>query len=192
MKIAIDIDDTLFQTHDLFLKYCNENGYNTNEFIENDKFKDYKVFMKVWYEFVKSKEHLEIPPIEDSIKIVNQLAKDNELYIITARDDSIRKETLELLEKYYDLTIFKKIINLNYTDEKIDQKFEVCKLYNIKLIVDDNLQTIIDCANNNIISLLMDYKKQYTWNKTETLPKNATKVYSWENINNKINNYETK
>ena len=99
MKIAIDIDDTLFQTHDLFFKFCNENGYNTDKLIENDKFKDYKVFMKVWYEFVKSKKHLEIPPIEDSIKIVNQLAKDNELYIITARDDSIRKETLELLEE---------------------------------------------------------------------------------------------
>ena len=190
MKIAIDIDDTLFQTHNLFLRFCKENGYNLEK--QDNKFKDYKVFMKTWYEFVKSNEHLKIPPIEDSIKIVKQLAKDNELYIITARDNSIRKETLELLDKYYDLNIFKKIINLNYTDEKIDQKFEVCKLYDIKIIIDDNLQTIIDCANNNIKSLLMDYKEQYTWNKIEKLPKNAIKVYSWKDINNKINNYEAK
>jgi uncharacterized HAD superfamily protein len=48
----------------------------------------------------------------------------------------------------------------------------------ITIMIDDNLPTVIECAEKGIKALLLDHP----WNQTESLPTDVTRVFSWDEI----------
>jgi len=194
MKIAIDIDDTIFPTARGFIKYHNQKYKTSKKFKECKNLHASKLFnlsfeeyIKRWREFTNTDDHNLMKPFPKSIEIIKKLKKNNELYIITARNNSMTKNTKQLIEKNFGKKFFKKIIHLDYKNDGKDQKHEVCKELKIKLIVDDSLETILACSKEKINCILFNYRNTYNWNLYSKNNKYIQKASSWKEIEKKIN-----
>jgi len=187
MKIAIDIDDTIFPTTREFIKYHNKK-YKTNKKLKdcttlhaNHLFNlDFDTYLERWMDFIKSDFHKKLTPYPFSVKIIKKLSLENELYIVTARNKRSKKITNDLITNVFGENFFKKIIHLNYEDFTIDQKHEVCLKYNIKMIIDDSLETCLACGKEKINCFLFNYKNKYNWNIYNKKNKYITKIDSWK------------
>jgi len=108
MIIGIDIDDVLAESNLAFDKYHNKK-YGTNF-----KKTDHYTFdlAKVWniteeesvtrlVDFFSSGHSLNIEPVAGAKEALLELAKDNELKVITARMEDFKDHTIEWLTKHY-------------------------------------------------------------------------------------------
>jgi len=190
MKIGIDLDEILGGLVPELLKFHNDK-YKTNFKLED--FFSYKLW-EVWggnreeaiekiYEFYKTDFFKNIKPIKGSQKAIEKLKKNNELFIITARQNVIKKETRLWVEKNFPNAFS----NIHFTNhyaqkEKLKTKKEVCDLLDVDILIEDSLEYSSECVNPKRKIFLMDYP----WNKSDNLPKNIERVYSWEEIIDKI------
>lgn len=165
MNIGIDIDDTIANTTqmlDIYAKKYTENSLKREfklseiEILdpmwarhlygwtieENDKFWD-----KYYEKIMES-----LNPKDNAIEIINELAKENNIIIISARWDRengiIGKITKEWLEKY----------NVNYYKQFIGylDKRKIVTENNIDVFIDDNYKTCKSIHEMGIRTLLMN------------------------------------
>ena len=186
MKIGVDLDDTLSQTMSAIVNFHN-NTYGTNLVLE--KLKDgasYKSWggtleddIKKIHDFHLSPYGLDLPTVKGAYEVLKKLKKNNELYIITARNDDIRKDTEEWVNKNYP-NIFTGIYFTNHfaNNSATTTKRKVCDDLDIDIFIDDNLQYVIDCIKQNRKAYLMDYP----WNENGKLPEGVKRIYSWKEI----------
>ncbi|MDD3177977.1 MAG: hypothetical protein PHR26_00495 [Candidatus ainarchaeum sp.] len=198
MKIAIDFDETIFYSKQKFIDFHNAKFKTKINYKKKEDEKiydylkiDYTEYINRFIIFSKTKYHEKIKPIEDSIEIIKKIKKENELYIITARNNLIKKETLFLLNKYFK-NCFKKIIFLNYTNKKKDEKFEICKKIKIDLIIEDNLDNAYKCAENGIFVILLKNKNHNFQTKKKIKHKKIIIVKNWKEIEKQIKNIKIK
>jgi uncharacterized HAD superfamily protein len=188
MKIGIDLDEVLGHSLPELIAFHNHN-YGTN--LKTEDFTSYN-FEKVWggtlaeaidkvEEFHKTQYFKNIKPMEGAKEVLEKLKKNNELFVITARRDNIRKETEEWVNKYYP-NIFSKIY---FTDEfsnastKSTTKKKICDSLDIDIFIEDNIKYALECAGPKRKVYLLNYQ----WNQTkEKLPKNIIRVNSWKEI----------
>jgi uncharacterized HAD superfamily protein len=187
MKIGIDLDDTLSDSRLNMIEFHNK-IYGTNFKIED--IKKYN-FWENWggtlettidelEKFHKTDYAKNIRPIKDAKEILEKLKKNNELYIITARSNDLKKETEEWVEKYFP-DIFSKIYFTNeYSHGGIKEtKKNTCDNLDIDIFIEDNLDFALECAEPSRKVFLIDRP----WNQTDKLPSNVNRVYSWKEIN---------
>lgn len=185
-KIAIDLDDTLVSTVDLLIKEMLKDksfpafrGYHSiKDFLPEEEIELYK-YIRVTI----SKQNIkDFKPIPGSIAAIEELKKEYELFILTARNKDIKKHTSSWIKNYFPKT-FKKIIFSKYIveGEFVKTKGEICKEENIFLIVDDNLEYIIDCDKHNIKTILFDYRGKYEWSKGK-IPKKTKTAKTWKEV----------
>ena len=193
MKIAIDFDDTIFPTIKSFLEYNNDKYKSKAEIKQLEHSSAYKLIgikkeemIKRFIEFTNTQKHKEIMPIKDSISVIKNLKQKHELFIITARNKKTKNGTMFLIDKYYK-NHFKEVIFLDYTNNKKDEKFEICKNIGINLIIEDDPKNAISCAKNGIKVLLFNNENQNYWSKTEK-NKNIKLVKTWKEIETHIKN----
>lgn len=186
MKIGIDLDDVLGQFIPALIEFHN-NKYGTD--IKFEKFNSYK-FWEVWggnmeeaiqkvYDFHKTPYFKNIKTIDGAEEVLNRLKENNELYIVTSRQEDVIKETEEWVDKNFP-KIFKKIYFTNqYSRSGIETtKQKVCDDLDMDILIEDNLKYAEECSRPDRKIFLFDKP----WNQSEKLPPNVKRIYSWKEI----------
>ena len=185
-KIAIDLDDTLVLTVELLikdiLKTNKDSWFKGYHSLEDLNFKERDAFYHYIRQTLNKQEIKTFKPIPHSKKILSKLAKEHELYIITARSTDVKNHTHLWINEHFN-NIFKEIIFCEYhkSDHFVETKGEICKKYGIDLIVDDNKEYIWDCHKHKIKTIVFDYKKQYPWAK-DKYPKDIQIANDWQDV----------
>ena len=145
MRIAIDFDDTIVDTTKKVREYLNR--YNLEEFEDIEE--KTKFYIKHIDDITKD---LELKPYAK--EVLNELSKNNELYIVTARSDYYSKN-VKLLTKE-----FIKNNNLPIKDIYFDcfeeGKATMCDKLNIDLFIDDYINNCLEVKNRGIKVLLFN------------------------------------
>ena len=160
MKIGIDIDNTICSTDEVIdikiKEYIKEHGMSQEEFFGDssnmDKFYKEKILEVI----------AEDPVKDDFLRVLNKLKVNNEIIIVTARNEkfvkisqSMRQATKDWLAKnniYYDKY---------FDDAYIEGKVKVCKDEAIDIIIDDDINNYLAFKDNGIKTLLFDDKGKY-------------------------------
>ncbi|MFT4309181.1 MAG: 5' nucleotidase, NT5C type [Candidatus Woesearchaeota archaeon] len=192
MKIGLDMDEVLAQFLATFIIYHNDK-YNTNHRLEDiDEFE----LWKVWggkkgeigeriKQFIKDGGVSSLSPVPNAQKIIMELKKDHELFVITARHDSGRLLTEKWLEEHYPEAFMDvHFSNDSHKDnESQKSKADICTELGIDIMVEDSYEFAHTIASVNIPVLLLDY----SWNRNKPPTHNIYRVYSWNDIPRKIN-----
>lgn len=193
MILGIDIDDTITKTTeqtDIFAKEYTEKVLNREFSINLDTYdpmwvqaaygwtkEDEKGFWNLYYE----KDMDMVKPKENAIEVINELYKNHEIILITARWDYesgiIKKITEDWLERH-DVHYHKLFIN------HVDKR-KISMENNIDLFIDDSLKTCREIESIGIKTLLMTSRRA---DKIDV--GSIIKVNSWDEILQKINNKE--
>lgn len=160
MKIGIDIDNTICSTDEVIdikiKEYIKEHGMSQEEFFGDssnmDKFYKEKILEVI----------AEDPVKDDFLRVLNKLKVNNEIIIVTARNEkfvkiyqSMRQATKDWLAKnniYYDKY---------FDDAYIEGKVKVCKDEAIDIIIDDDINNYLAFKDNGIKTLLFDDRGKY-------------------------------
>ena len=145
MRIAIDFDDTIVDTTKKVREYLNR--YNLEEFEDIEE--KTKFYIKHIDDITKD---LELKPYAK--EVLNELSKNNELYIITARSDYYSKNVKPLTKDFI------KNNNLPIKDIYFDcfeeGKAIMCDKLNIDLFIDDYINNCLEVKNRGIKVLLFN------------------------------------
>ena len=190
MIIGFDLDDILLNFQDTL------RGYHNIQYGTNLKREDDKVW-NLWerwgctpedskqrvFDFYEHEMHLNALPMPGSVEGINILKKNHQLFVITARPESIKGKTLKWLDKYFPQVFQQGVFtNLFYGDGNKRKKSEVCKELGIEIFVEDAMHNAEDLAEAGIPILLLDAP----WNQSEVKPP-ITRVYSWDEIMERLN-----
>lgn len=155
MRIGIDIDDTLVNTSESFEKLKIKYDLNIKKKF-NDKWdleEREQILYKYLYEIIINAELK-----ENAKEVINELSKNNELFIITARNDKynekIPKETIEFFKK--------ENINIDKFYFNDYEKASLAKSLNLDLMIDDRKSIYENMKNVNIDCILFGDKIK-TW-----------------------------
>jgi len=184
MRLGIDLDEVLSDTLASFIQFHNlryGTDYRESDFVSY-KFED---IMKLPSEDVVvrilqfySECNAEISPVAGAKGILEKLARDHELYVITARPDAIKTLTRIWLEDHYP-GLFKEVIFAHniYVGCARRKKLDFCQEHDIKMMIDDTLENIADCQLAGIQGVLYDRP----WNRGNSLD-SVIRVSGWEHI----------
>ena len=190
MNIGIDIDDTISKTSeevDIWAKEYFEKKlkreFKTNNIEVSDPMwarhlygwtiEEDNIFWDLYYERIMEN----VKPKDDAIEIINKLATNNKIIIITARwdreDQNISKITKNWLKKY---EIYYDKIFLGHEDKR-----KIVTENNVELFIDDNYRTCKQVSELNVRTLIMNSRlnKGIQEDKLE-------RVFSWKDIENII------
>lgn len=181
MIITIDLDEVIADYIGNFLLFHNMN-FGTN--LKMSSFTHYTLSESIGIPreeemrridaFDESSYFEEIPLIKDAQKIIKQLAKDNELIIVTGRPENQKEKTLKWLNKF--VPEIKKIHFIRkHSRDNSKTKLEFCKEAKSVLHIEDNLTYAEEIANAGINVILFDYP----WNRKENLNPLIRRVSSW-------------
>lgn len=190
MKIALDLDEVLGQFLPALIEYYNDT-YKTDWKIE--EFYTY-YFWEIWggsveesiqkvYDFHKTDYFKNIKPVAGAQEAVKKLKENNELFIITSRQNDIIKDTREWVEKYFPNT-FTEIYFTNHFSQsgKAITKSEICEKLGIEMLVEDSAPYALECLKPGRKIFLFDYP----WNRSAKLPQGIQRVHSWKEITDSI------
>lgn len=186
MKIGIDIDDTISDTFSSLFPYAQKftievlgrsGRLNTKQAVNHmyvrtmhnwTEEEDHE-FLDMYYDtFVKD---VKIKPL--AREYLEKLAKDNEIYLITARfpgrSADIEKLTLEWLEE--NKVPFKELIF------DAQDKVSIAKKLGLDLFIDDSYTNCKALSENGVKTLIMDSVVNSKFDID-----NVTRVYSWPHV----------
>ncbi len=204
MIIGIDIDNTIAPTFKTIIKYMNKK-YNLKKKPSNSKestnydlfYPDFNDFRKDWNEFVKSKDHSEMKPINDSVRVIKKLNFKHNIYILTARANDQKGNTLKWINKHFK-NKFDEVLFLNYANDNSNKplytKGDLCKKYNINTMIEDDLSQLKDISEKSPKTklFLINKNNQYTWDLNKKLPKNTKKIETWKDFEKEIEKIDSK
>ena len=188
MNVGIDIDDTITNSRDVFVKYAriyNEihnitYKINTTELDQNKAFgwsiDNQKEFASQYLKQILK----EATPNKDAVEVIKIIKKLGcNIFLITARKDS----------EFSGMYVFTKqwLIENNIAFDKLivncDDKLKECINHNVKLFIDDNYFTckkIFDYKKIKVLLYETIYNKKYDNSE-------LVRVQNWEQILEKIN-----
>ena len=188
MKIGIDIDDVIVEFNKGLLDFYNK---KFNKIFEFEKMFDWRLnilfnmsleeainFVK---EFYDSLEFDKIELIFGAKESIENLAKEHELFFVTARHLSVKEKTYSFIEQVFPK--FKK--EIIFSSEEWNEgklKHEICKELGVEVLIEDRGEYALDCAENGIKCFLLDKP----WNK-KAMHENIIRVNNWNEILNNIN-----
>jgi len=186
MKIGLDLDEVTVEFLDSLLKFYNlklGKNHNINEF---ETYKFWEIWggtreeaIKIVDEFYYSPHFDSILPVENAVASINELLKNNEIIIITARPSFFREKTESWLKKHFKLPfeiVFSEDFN-NSASRGSSSKAEICKSLNIRLMIEDNKDYALDCANSGIKVIL--FNKPWNQNLNH---ENIIRVNGWQEV----------
>ncbi|MBW2986288.1 hypothetical protein KY333_02870 [Candidatus Woesearchaeota archaeon] len=127
-------------------------------------------------EFYEAPDFDLITPTPGSVEGIEELAKENDLFVVTSRVDIAIAKTKPFIDANYPGN-FKDIYftsNCSMSGEKSATKAKVCKQKNIDVLVDDCLQYALECQEEEIPTILFDCP----WNQETELPKDIIQLPS--------------
>lgn len=160
MKIGIDIDNTICSTDEVIdikiKEYIKEHGMSQEEFFGDssnmDKFYKEKILEVI----------AEDPVKDDFLRVLNKLKVNNEIIIVTARNETFVKTSQSMRQATKDWLAKNNIYYDKYFDDAyIEGKVKVCKDEAIDIIIDDDINNYIAFKENGIKTLLFDDRGKY-------------------------------
>ena len=156
IKIAIDLDDTLVPTVELLIKemlkdkkYPAFRGYHS---IKDFSFEEELTLYRYIRKTINKQDISKFMPMPRSVLAIKKLAKDFDLYMVTARTKNVKKHTRIWLN-YHFPKMFKKIIFGQYRKEGDFKKTKGQPKSKVFLIIDDRADYCLDCYNHGIKQL---------------------------------------
>ena len=187
--IAVDIDEVLSETMRSMLKIYNKKYPNHQ--IEWNDITDYNIwdiekfhmtqkqsimfFARV--QFLSWIFHKINPVVWSKEKILELKSKWYKIYAVTARLSLIKISTKLWLRKYFKWC-FEWVVFADFFTSRARKKSDICKEIEASIVIEDNLETCIDCANQWLKCYLFDKPR----NQCDALPDWITRVYSWDEI----------
>lgn len=184
-KICIDLDDTIWEFHKIFFDFYNRK-FGTNYKIEDYNIYDFPKFfnltgkevLEIFQEFQKTEFSKNLKLLENAKEILNEISESYEIYFVTARHEGLKEETFNELKNLFNFE-FKTFFTRREKDHsEIMSKARYCEENGIKIIIEDKLETVLECAAQGMKCILLNYP----WNQREDLNENITRVENWEEI----------
>lgn len=132
-------------------------------------------------EFYKTKEFMEIPPLEGAVENVGLLADNGfNIFTITARPEQIYRHTREWLEAHFPGKFKEKLFSRSYEGNArfVRDKPALCKDYGIGTIVEDNLDNALACYRAGINVILFNQP----WNIKTRVPSGIARADNWREV----------
>lgn len=121
-------------------------------------------------------------PFKDAIEVINELAKQHTLHIVTGRSDFLSIATERMLEIHFP-SVFSSIEFTNFFSKTPRSKANVCQDLGVDLLIDDHLHHATVVAECGVEVYLFG---DYPWNQANTLPDNITRVKDWHEVAKKL------
>ncbi len=192
IKTGVDLDEVLAN----FIPELN-NYYNFT-YDTKFKFRDYKFYdlEKTWgggkeraveivKDFYKSEFFYKIKPVSYSQKALEVLSKNSEFIAITSRPEYLQEATEYWIKKFFPEKIKKVFYTGQYVLQSPLLKLDICLKEDVRVIIEDNLQTSLECAKKGIKSFLLD--KPWNQNGSEEA-NNLVRVKNWKSLLRKYKN----
>ncbi len=185
-RIAIDLDDTLVPTVNILIKemlkdrkYPAFKGYHS---IKDFTFEEELILYKYIRKTINKQDITKFKPMLGSVSIIKKLAKDFDLYLVTARTKSTKKTTRVWMAHHFP-GLFKRIIFGQYRNGGYFRKTkgQICKEQGISLIIDDRFDYALDCHKHGVKAIVIDYDDSYAWSKGK-FPKGMEKAKNWKEV----------
>lgn len=193
LAVAVDVDEVLGN----FLSALNK--FIADRYCSHHSVSEYHVyeFFRIWncsrseanhrvHEFFETSYFTKgIHPIPGAQSVLHKLSPFCNLSVVTSRQNVIKDHTLEWIEKHYP-GLFREIHFGNHfaLDGKSRPKSEICRSVGAQVLIDDNPQYAIECAEAGIRVLLFDLNNSYPWSKSESAASHplVTKVHNWDEV----------
>ena len=183
MRIGIDIDDTMTNTSELINKYAKDyfKDVNLEKIKEKLYFLEYDEEIRIFLEKnlpIMMKEY----QLKDNVKEVLTRLKEkgHEIFIITARAHSIKKELKEITRDYFH----KHQIKVDKIIFGTLEKGETCFNNKIDLMIDDNIKMLEQVKEKGINTLL------FTSPNNKNIKTSHKRIKTWLELEKYINNME--
>lgn len=186
MRIGIDLDEVLADFLTALLKYHNDT-YGTS--LVGEQFQSYQ-FWETWggtreraiqkvYDFYNTGYFRELKPVVGSQEAVSILKQNNELFVITSRQDDVAEATRGWIAQHFPER-FSAVLFANHYSQKGDsrKKSQICDSVGIDVLIEDSPEYALECFTQKRKILLLDYP----WNRNSELPPGIYRVNSWEEI----------
>lgn len=192
MKIAVDFDDVLFSTGINFLQdYRRRYGveifpenYYSKEFFASNKL-DQKEMISRILEYYQTKEARKLKPMAETKGVLSELRKEHELIVLSGRTESLEEATKRMIDENFP-GIFSALFFTNiHRFNGGKNKGEFCRELGADLLIDDYIGFCQECAEVGIRSFLFTQP----WNAKDKTGELITRVGSWGNIIEKINDF---
>lgn len=180
IKVGIDLDDTLCYFTISLLKKLNKEfnktisltdfkRYNFQRYFYEDKIK----CQEIVEEFLFENYCLDLQPILGAYEILKELKEklNCEFHIISSRDFRLKDATEKWINIYFpDIFSSIEICNTYGNNEYPKRtKSDICKLLNIKILIDDRIDHLFDCYKN--IDNFTVFRFVQPWNYIEIINK---------------------
>lgn len=177
INIGIDIDSTVFDTDDEIINYI---GLYYNETFSKSMIKnDLEDLKGVEKHVIKDAIDLAVSNTNSKMHsnakdVIKWLYEFYNIYFITYRDPEFLHETIKLLSR---LEIFHNLI----LTSREEGKSQEINNHNIKVMIEDDTETILDIAENTDCTCLIF---DQPWNKTIKQDYNLIRMFDWKEIKN--------
>lgn len=190
--IAVDIDDVLAANAEGFINFSNQRWgtrLSVDDFTENWA-EMWQVEHDEWiarrHEVINSKVHMTYRFFDEAKPVLQELAKNYKLIVVSSRSKQISADTTEWLKKQYG-KLFSEFHYAKIWDnldrpihEKIKlTKKDVLQQVGADFLIDDQYKHCAAAAEAGIMSLLFG---DYRWNQMKKLPKSMTRVKDWHQV----------
>lgn len=132
-------------------------------------------------------KHLGVGPIDQAQEAVQQLARQYELIVVTARHPGFRTMTEEYLDTYF-AGCFSEVVTVGHeaTMDIVRSKASVCQEIGAVTLIDDSVGHVTACAAVGIPGVLFG---DYTWNQVGDglLPELVTRCKDWPAVLEHLN-----
>lgn len=189
MRIGIDIDGVLTDiasfAADYGIKFCYEN--NLDYKIKEDEYDEGKAlgitpeqsikFWNTYLEYYSTK----YPARKFAKEVIEQLKRDHEIYIITARnEDGLPPETYGTMKQMVKQWLKDNQIEYDKLIFTVGSKLPYCIENKIDIMIEDSPMNILDISSKlPVLCFDNPYNKKIEG-------KNITRVYAWYDILNKL------
>lgn len=192
MNIGFDIDDTITNSSDVFVKYAKEYNrlrnidykININELNHSLAFgwndNDKNDFLNLYLKKILT----ETIPNDDSVNVIKELKKRGyKVFLITKRNDTEIPNMYEFTRNWLLLN------GINYDELYVNckNKLDVCLKNKIDIFIDDNYDTCKDINENSNIRTLI-YSTRYN----KAIPTKILRVENWKQILSFVVEYKEK
>ena len=188
IKVGIDIDDVVVQFVKSYLRRYNQlfdKNVKVAEINTYDLWKPLKISrqesINLVLDFYDSPEFDDLELVEGVKDGLEKLSEEYLIYLITARHESTKDKTKKYFNSKFSENGYEILFAGDFFGEN-KSKAELCKEFDIKIMVEDNGAYAFDCASKGIKTFLLDKP----WNKDYQKHENLIKVKNWKEIMEKL------
>lgn len=190
MKIGLDMDEVIVEFVKSFLDYYNGLKKTDFKYSQWTSYNFWEIFGGTKEEAIALVDRFHHSDNFDKMNLVEgcregieELARTNELCIITARPIKFREKTNFFMKQYFSDFPMKIFYSNDFHDQHNFGKSDICAQQGVDIFVEDNLNYALSCSQKGIRTILFDKP----WNQYNE--NGLIRLKNWGEIVNKIKQY---